>query len=114
MGDRPSVISTELYLDRSLSRRPSFICTNRVSPRPSYILTEFYLVDQVSPGPTEFYLVDQVLSGPTEFTLDRVISRPSFISSTKLYLDRRVATRTSFISSTKFLLDRPSVISIEF
>merc|ERR1711873_373890 len=100
MGDRPSVISTELYLDRSLSRRPSFICTNRVSPRPSYILTEFYLVDQVSPGPTEFYLVDQVLSGPIEFTLYQVISRPSFISSTKLYLDR-----PSFIS-TKLQLER--------
>ena len=114
---------TEFHLDRVLSRRPALSVPtafqlDRVIYRPNFILSTKFYLNRPSFISTEFYLIDQVLSAPTEFNLDRVLScRPSFIwtdrvssrpsyISTEFYLDR-----PSFISSTKFYVIRPSWIS---
>ena len=82
-----------------ISRRPSFIWTDRVWSRPSFISSTKFYLDRPSFISTEFYLVDQVSSGPTEFYLDRISSRrPSFI-----WTDR-VSSRPSYISTNFYLV----------
>ena len=97
--------STELHLDRVLYCRPSFIWTvfhlDRVSSRRPCVIRTDRVISRPSYISTKFYLVNRVLSGrPSFIWTDRVLSRPSFILSSKFYHGRR-----SFIS-TELYFDR--------
>ena len=77
--------------------RPSFISSTKLYlDRPSCISTEVYLVDQVLSGPTEFTL-DRVISRPSFISSTKLyLDRPSFIS-TELQLERVLSRRRNSI-----------------